>query len=144
MGWWERRKLKRELRRVEWQIWDFEVMFSDARRTGSRGVYPWGRKQRDKIKRLIEQHDSRQIVRQAERFGIEIPVKPEWFTTEIKHIDPDNLESEEVMDRWLNETGRTMIERQVKEARFAYWKRWADILVPILALIVAIIALLKD
>jgi len=36
-----------------------------------------------------------------------------------------------------------MVERRIKDARFAYWKRWADILVPILALVVAIIALLK-
>jgi len=66
-------------------------------------------------------------------------------STEIKLPDPDNVDADEgVIDRWLNETDRTMVSKLIRAERFAYWKSWADMLVPILALIVAILALFKN
>lgn len=140
----ERRELQKKLRKVEQDIWDIEVMFSG----GAPTVNPRGREQRDKIKKLIEQHDSRELEKQAERFGIEIPTRPDWYSTDIKTIsqfDQAYVNGQDtVIDRWLNETGRTMIAKQLRDARFSYWKGWADLLIPILALIVAALALLKD
>lgn len=43
----------------------------------------------------------------------------------------------------LTEDGIAEVERRVREARFVYWKGWAEVLIPILSLLVAIIALLK-
>jgi hypothetical protein len=139
----ERRELQRRLREAEWTIWDMEIKFSENAKRYGKAFYPWGREKKRKLVNLIEQYDSRVLEKQAERFGIEIPVRPDWFSTEIKPANADTLDSRDTIDRWLNETGRTMITKQVRDARFAYWKGWAEILVPILALIVAIIALLK-
>ncbi len=143
MGRKERRGLRRKLGQVEWEIWDMEVMFSGG---GAPAVYPYGRKQRDSLRKAIEQDESRELEIKAERYGVEIPVRPEWFTTEIIMIDfatvPEGADS--ITEKWLNETGRTMVAKQISEARFAYWKGWADVLIPILALIVAALALFKD
>ncbi|PYS70364.1 MAG: hypothetical protein DMF69_13770 [Acidobacteria bacterium] len=140
MGWRERRRIKKEIRKAEWQVWDIEVMGS----IGAPTVAPYARKLRDNLIRSLEQYDSHQLEIQAERYGIEIPVKPEWFSTEIKAADPDTVGAKDVIDRWLNETGRAMISKQVSDARFARWKRWVELLIPIFALIVAILALFKD
>jgi hypothetical protein len=43
----------------------------------------------------------------------------------------------------LNEIGKAVITKQIRTERLAYWKGWAEILIPVLSLIVAIIALLK-
>jgi hypothetical protein len=36
-----------------------------------------------------------------------------------------------------------MLRRRISEARYAYWKRWFDLLVPILSLLIAILALTR-
>jgi hypothetical protein len=140
----KRRLLKKELKRVERHIWEMEVMLGLGKGT----INPWGRDQRAMLMKLIDQHDSRMLEKEAEKFGIEIPVRPDWFSTELIAYDPDNLDDvaqpEPIVGRWLNETGRTMISKQVRDARFAYWKGWAELLVPILALIVAALALFKE
>ena len=138
----ERRKIFKQLRAIEWEISAVEVMGGGAQPA----VYPSGRLRRAETQKLLEKYDSRVLEAKAERYGIEIPVKPEWFATEIIMLDfatvPEGAES--ITDRWLNETGRTMVSKLISEARFAYWKRWADMLVPILALVVAALALFKD
>ena len=40
-------------------------------------------------------------------------------------------------------TNRRRLKRLVNEARFTYWERWVKLLVPVLALIVALVALLS-
>jgi len=124
-----------------------EVMGSGGKPT----VYPSGRQRRDTLKQLIARIDSRELERMAERYGIEIPFRPEWFTTEIfmpqciiEHEHDHDHDFDPTVERWLNETGRTMILRQIRETRFSYWKGWADLLIPILALLVAALALFKD
>lgn len=39
---------------------------------------------------------------------------------------------------------RARLTREISEARFIYWERWAKLLVQILSLLVAIVALLKN
>jgi len=140
----ERRKLVKSLRRVEQHIWDMEVM-GHIGPPGTKTINPRGREARARLQTLLGQYDSRKITRLAERWGIDIPNRPEWYSTEIKEVDPDEFDGRDtVIDRWLNEEGRTMISRQISEARFASWKRWVDLLVPILALLVALVAVFKD
>ena len=138
----ERRKLVKKLRDIEWEIWDIEVMGAGGQPT----VYPHGRLRRAETQKLLEKYDSRVLEAKAEQYGIEIPTRPDWFATEIIMFDfatvPEGADA--ITDRWLNETGRIMVSKQISEARFAYWKRWADMLVPILALVVAALALFKD
>ena len=140
----ERRQLVKSLRRVEQHIWDVEVM-GHMGPPGTKTINPRGREQRAKLQTLLAQYDSRTITRLAEKWGIDIPNRPEWYSTEIKEVDPDDFDGRDtVIDRWLNEEGRTMITRQIREARFTSWKRWIDLLVPILALLVAFVAVFKD
>jgi hypothetical protein len=96
------------------------------------------------LKRLLDIYDSQALSKRAEKYGIEIPARPDWYSSAIKLPDPNRADEETVIDRWLNETGRTMISKQIRDERFAYWKKWADMLVPILALVVAALALFKD
>jgi hypothetical protein len=47
------------------------------------------------------------------------------------------------LDR-LNDRGRAAVIGQIRDARLAYWKGWTDLLIPILALLIAVLALFKD
>jgi hypothetical protein len=55
--------------------------------------------------------------------------------------DPDASDDRAVL--LLNEAGKAAITRLIRNEQFSYWKRWAEILIPVLSLIVAIIALMK-
>ncbi len=97
--------------------------------------------------KLVRKYESEAIIHGAETWGIEIQSKPDWYETDqvtgfgiqdaLKNIDQKRRIT------FLSEKGFTMITKQIREARFAYWKGWAGILIPILSLIVAILALLK-
>lgn len=99
---------------------------------------------------LLQQYfgvrDSYRIERAAERWGVDIPTRPDWYSTEINKNEYASIIGgpDLYVSRWLNETGRSMLSRQIREARFIYWKGWADLLIPILALVVAALALFKD
>jgi len=97
---------------------------------------------------LTQQYESKVLIQEAESWGIEIPAKEDW--REIIYISGFGIDGVKVDDldkarpvTVLSAKGRTMITKQIREARLAYWKSWAEILIPILSLLVAIIALLK-
>jgi hypothetical protein len=95
---------------------------------------------------LLDEYESRYLIRKAQRWGIEVPYKREWYSTEITNPDPDNMVGEKVtiLQDWLNPIGKAVVTKQIRDERFAFWKGWAEILIPILSLTVAIVALLKD
>src|ERR1044071_9345163 len=99
----ERRKIVKKLRALEWEIWEMEVMGN----AGQPAVYPSGRLRRANTQKLLEKYDSRVLEASAEKWGIEIPVKPDWFATEIIMFDfatvPEGADA--ITDRWLNEKG---------------------------------------
>jgi hypothetical protein len=97
---------------------------------------------------LERQYLSKLLIEEAESWGIEVPERNDW--REIIVISGIGVDSTNTVDptiEWpvtiLSVKGRTMITKQIREARLAYWKSWAEILIPILSLVVAIIALLK-
>jgi hypothetical protein len=95
----------------------------------------------------VDQYESMVLEKDAEKWGIEIPAKPEWWDTEfISDEDRDsmNVPLERVRRPWLDEKGRTMLSKRIRDARFAFWKGWVELLVPPLALIIAALALFKD
>jgi hypothetical protein len=83
-----------------------------------------------------ERYYSYLLEREAERWGVEIPKSSEFY-------DFAGTTNPEAPLRTLNEQGRARVSKQVRAARLAYWKTWIQLLVPILALIVAILALMK-
>ena len=97
---------------------------------------------------LEQEYDSSGLLQEAVKWGIPA-TNPEW---RIEFIETDRYRIPhspyELLQRkknmtWLNETGRSILKKQIRDARFAYWKGWAEIIIPILALLVAIIALVK-
>lgn len=76
---------------------------------------------------LLDKYESRYLLRKAENWGIELPFKEEWYAGK----------------GLLNNLGRAVITKQIRDARFAYWKGWVELLIPVLSLLLAIIALLK-
>jgi hypothetical protein len=90
-------------------------------------------------RQLLLEYESSDLVQEALRWGID--VDPEWH---VELIDTDSHTMPQLKQpAWLNETGRMKLRKQIRDARFAYWKGWAEIIIPILALLVAIIALVK-
>jgi hypothetical protein len=68
------------------------------------------------------------LLERADRLGVEIP--KEWF--------------DETGNRFgLRWEYRPRVQRQVREARLRFWKNVSEIVVPILALVVAILALFR-
>jgi hypothetical protein len=82
------------------------------------------------------------LVKEAIRWGVEVPDRLDWWTEYIS-VSPSTINPQSTNYKWLNDVGLSMISKQVKDAKLDYWQRWAQILVPILSLLVAIIALLK-
>lgn len=72
----------------------------------------------------------------AAKFGIHVPTSNEspesWKKT--GRYTPNT---------YLTSQARARLTREISEARFVYWERWAKLLVPILSLLVAIAALLR-
>jgi len=90
---------------------------------------------------LLEEYESRYLIRKAQSWGIEVSYRQEWYTLKDRNDDPGTSGDRAVL--LLNEAGKAAITKQIRNEQFAYWKHWAEILIPILSLIVAIIALSK-
>jgi hypothetical protein len=91
---------------------------------------------------VLRQWSSDDLIKEAIRWGVEVPDRPDWWT-EYKSVGPSTINPQTMSYKWLNDVGLSMISKQVRDERFEYWKGWAQILVPILSLLVAIIAMLK-
>jgi hypothetical protein len=91
---------------------------------------------------LLEHYECRYLIRKAESLGIEVPYKPEWYVMRVE--DPKRpRETVEVKQQNLNNLGKAVINRQIREARRASVKWWIDVLIPVLALLVALAAIIE-
>ena len=97
--------------------------------------------QRKEIAEKLDLYETRHLIGTAESWGIEVPYKADWYQRDVD--DSGGVELVTFSDR-LNTLGKAVITRQIREARRASVKWWADILIPILALLVAFLALFKD
>jgi hypothetical protein len=95
--------------------------------------------------RRLAVFESSIVTRKAPKYGIDIPSareKPEWWLddTEEQHEAgvPNNMLAE-VSTQWLSAKGRAIVISQIH----AYWKGLVELLITVLALLVAILALLK-
>ena len=77
----------------------------------------------------------RKVLANAAKFGIHVP-SPEESPSSWKK-----------KNRWMTSTyltnqGRAQVTRSIAKARFAYWKQWSNLLVPILSFLVGLMGLL--
>jgi hypothetical protein len=79
----------------------------------------------------LSQLKTKKLFRMLKQFGVEWQGDESWW-----------YESPVTRKRWLNETGETRLRRLVVDARFNYWKRWVDLLSPIISTIISILALI--
>jgi hypothetical protein len=100
-------------------------------------------KERARLLEVLDSYETRYLIRKAESWGIEVPYKPEWYVMTIQDPNDPSTGEDVFLDR-LNSLGKAVITKQIRDARFARMKDVVGVLVPVLALIVAILALFKD
>lgn len=82
----------------------------------------------------LRHHEIKMLVYEAATWGIEPPKESDWYLAETnspKIVTPD-----------LNDLAVARIQHRIRNARLEYWRGYAQMLIPILSLLVAIIALL--
>jgi len=90
----------------------------------------------------LEALETDRLVRKARRHRVLIPKDKDWWW-----YDGENIQGTSLDDMWqspfLTERGKVGVEKLVSEARFSNIKRWSELLIPILSLLIALLALLK-
>jgi hypothetical protein len=78
----------------------------------------------------IEIIRTRKLSNRCEKFGIDLmPFEEDW------DIHPFTRRS------YVSVTGHAKYNRRITDARFAYWKRWVDIVAPTASVIISLLAL---
>jgi len=85
------------------------------------------------ILRQISAYEIRKLALRADKWGVEMPPFDSEDAWE-KHSWTGHLS--------LRQPANAKVNGQINNAIFAYWEKWARLLIPILSLLVAIIALL--
>ncbi len=131
----KRRKLRRELKAVKKK---YIPLLNAAMQTHGSNEYIRLKFEYDpqvgKLRKELESPRTDRVVKTASSFGIEPPIlenRDYW----------EKLPSTDVYV--LTRHGFSQLNRQISTARLSYWKEWSQIIIPVLALIVAILALLK-
>jgi hypothetical protein len=90
----------------------------------------------------LEALETDRLVRKARRHRVLIPKDKDWWW-----YDGENIQGTSLDDMWespfLTETRKVGAEKLISEARFTNVKRWIELFIPILSLLIALIALLK-
>jgi hypothetical protein len=84
------------------------------------------------------------LQRKAEPLSIEIPnenEKPDWWRTGIRVSAVVEGKLYEIETKALSTKGQRRVRKLIWEERLRITKRWAELLIPILSLIVAILAI---
>lgn len=87
---------------------------------------------RNELENRLAVLESSRLKHEAARFGIDL----------IRAVGPWYSESNRRYE-WLKEPEQIAASQIIREARFAWWKKWLELLVPILSLIIAILALTR-
>ena len=136
-----RESLRAEIRELERKIWEAEHTPNLDYDYVVNLELDEMRDRRDHCVAVYWQWFSDDLVKEAIRWGVDVPDRADWWT-EYKSVSPSTIDPKTMEYKWLNDVGLSMISKQVTDAKLEYWKSVAQILTPILALIVAIIALL--
>jgi len=131
--WKKRRRLQREID----EIYESHKREFNAAKTEDDHhiIYQIFEQETAELTRELERMTTLRVRRKAARFGLRLPPfddNESWY--EIPYTG----------SMALTDWAIAKINREVSDLRFAYWKRWIELLVPILSLIIAIIALAKS
>jgi hypothetical protein len=94
--------------------------------------------ERATISEMLRECDSKILIEKATQWGIEVRDKPDWYS---QKIDQEGGVLTLFLP-YLNQTATAILTHRIRKARMAYWKGWAEVLVTILSLLVAILALM--
>jgi hypothetical protein len=127
--WKKRRELLREYKRiVELYAPDFKAAKTEDDYYVARHIFD---QETADITVQLERMKTQKARSKAEKFGIEVPP-----------IDEDGENWAEVAftgRKFLNEKALARINREVTTRRFAYWKQWVEVIVPVLSLLISLI-----
>ena len=132
----QKRKLRRDLKAINDR---YLPQLNEASRANDSNKYirlkfEW-EPQAGKLRTELESPKTDRVVKTARSFGIEPP--------SLENRDYwEKIPSTDV--HVLTKHGFVQLKRQISTARLSYWKQWSEIMVPILALLVALLALLKS
>lgn len=90
--------------------------------------------ERNHLKMEIKVLEAERLHDIATKYGISSFPPHEIYDPQMKDVKPRPIFSEQ---------SKAQLHKMISEARFNWWKKWMELLVPILALVVAILALLK-
>jgi hypothetical protein len=102
-------------------------------------------KQLRSLEAAFQRSESNFLIKEAQRKGIEIPRKPEWWDDDREEYARDGMPQREIdliMSEWLTETGIFGVRKIFKEERrraFEWW--YTKVVIPTLQASVPIIAL---
>lgn len=128
-----RRRLKQEIEKADQRS-------AEQAKDGNLEVLPLALSQnryvRDHYKMELEILESDYLRDTAtQKFGLDVSLEQAIYDPKMNGVEPRAyFQSEE----------RATLRRMISKARFDWWKKWAEVLIPILSLLVAIIALLKS
>jgi hypothetical protein len=132
-SWKKRRQLQREIDEI---YKSHESEFRSAKTDQDHHfIYDMFQGESAELTRELERMTTIRMRKKAARFGLSLPPFDDdesWY--DIPHTG----------SKALTDTAIAKINREVSDLRFAYWKRWVELLIPILSLITTIIALLKS
>ena len=83
----------------------------------------------------LEIIDAERLIRKASRYGVDNLPPQEIYESKQKGIKPR---------RYFSPQAKAQLIKMVADARYKWWKRWVDLFVPILSLLVAALAFMKD
>lgn len=148
MATYETKKIK-ELRRKLMSL-NFEEADLALRRVRGEVVPPAQaekiQRRREEISDFLDIYKTRHLIHKAESWGIEVPYKEEWHRFQTKYPEPGKVTGGVywTIKESLNSLGIAVITKQIREARRASVKWWIDVLIPVMALAVAIGAVFRD
>lgn len=131
----KRRKLEKELKEYD------DLYFSQFRAAQNAGDYGAVKALYDvetaETVSALRWMQTEELRKRAKKFGI----KPQGYHVLYTGEEPYWETNKHTRRTYLSEAGAEKLNQQIVEARFAYWKRWIDILAPTASVIISLLAL---
>lgn len=91
--------------------------------------------ERNRLLLELEIIDAERLIRKAGRYGVDNPPSQETYEPKQKGEKPRH---------YFSPPAKAQFIKMIADAKYKWWKRWVDLFVPILSLLVAALAFMKD